>query len=299
MKFGEGVSFSLESLRRKDENGSWFVPAMNKLAIIYRYDILEREPDALKKSSEGGWRLIDELPDTDTRSGDIMSWATFAGRWKHNPSLVLKHLLKKHEGELVELQGGWVRGEEKFIPDALFDAQFASCEEEFRSCKGLDKGAGKKRSKYSADYHSWQRHIGKSRGKGKPAVGEPAVGGSGKGPADGGKGRSIMQRLHVGESFISNVLRVYPDGTWYVRQGVCMSLAHLFAKLGKRWTAAKLYQYYNLCNILACKRTHPWGSPANQAAASGRFATSGMYGHGRGGATRRWQGGSSADRSGG
>ena len=48
MKFGEGVSFSLESLRRKDENGSWFVPAMNKLAITYRYDILEREPEALK-----------------------------------------------------------------------------------------------------------------------------------------------------------------------------------------------------------------------------------------------------------
>ena len=113
----------------------------------------------------------------------------------------------------MELQGGWVRGEEKFIPDALFDPQFASCEEEFRSCKGLDKGAGKKRSKYSADYHSWQRHIGKSRGKGKPAVGEPAVGGSDKGPADGGKGRSIMQRLTLGEPFTSNVLHLCPDGT--------------------------------------------------------------------------------------
>ena len=91
-------------MRSKDENGRWFV-----------------EPRALRHSWYGGWKLIDELPDTDQLSGAIMDSATFASRWQQKPSEVLKHLLKKHEGELVELRGWWARGDEEFPPDELFD----------------------------------------------------------------------------------------------------------------------------------------------------------------------------------
>ena len=192
--------------------------------------------------------MIDELPDTDQLSGAIMDSATFASRWQQNPSEVLKHLLKKHEGELVELRGWWARGDEEFPPDELFDPQFASNDKDHRLCRVLDKGASMKRSKYSADYH---------RGKGKPAVG-----GLGKGPAVvGGKGKFVMQQLATGEPFHSNVLRLYPDGTWRVRRGTCTGLAHLFAALGEHWTAAQLYDYYNLCRVLACKRPHAWSLP--------------------------------------
>ena len=94
---------------------------MNLLAVTRKFDFLERQPRALCHSSDGGWKLIDELPDTDQLSGAIVDSASFASRWQRNPSEVLKHLLKKHEGELVELQGWWARGDEEFPPDELFD----------------------------------------------------------------------------------------------------------------------------------------------------------------------------------
>ena len=272
LRLGEGVRFTLESLRNKDENGRWFVAAMAFAAVTRRYEIVE-EPRALCHSWHGGWKLIDELPDTDQLSGAIMDSATFASRWQQSPALVLKHLLKKHEGELVELEGWWLEGTEEFPPDELFDAQFASNDTDFSRCKELDKGASMDRSRYSGDYRR-----GKGKRKGKPAVGEPAVGSSGKGPAVGGKGKSIMD-MTQGQPFTSNVLQLKPDGTWYARCGTCMSLAHLFAKLGERWTAAKLYEYYNICRVLACKRQHPWASPWRQQAAIERYKETGRYGH--------------------
>ena len=270
-----GQRFNLELLRNKDEYGRWFVPAMSFAAVTHRYDILERKPRALRHSWQGGWKLIDELPDTDQLSGAIMDSETFVSRWQQNPSEVLKHLLKKHEGELVELEGWWVQGTEEFPPDELFDPQFASNDTDFSLCKGLDKGASMERSRYSADYCR-----GKSKGKGKPAVGKPAFGSSGKGPAVGGKAKSIMD-MTQGWQFTSNVLQLRPDGIWYVRCGTCTSLAHLFAKFGERWTAAKLYEYYNICRVLACKRQHSWSSPWRQQAAIQRYQETGKYGHRR------------------
>ena len=113
------------------------------------------------------------------------------------------------------------------VPDALFDPQFASNEEDFRFCKTLAKGLGKGKDK--------------AKGKGKPAV--------------GGKGRHVLAR---GLPFESNILYWTEDGTWYCRKGICLSLAHLFAKCGRRFTAATLYEYYNLCRTIASKRPHAW-----------------------------------------
>ena len=216
-----------------------------------------------------------------------MSEETFGGsRWRRNHALVLKHLLKKHEGEMVELDGQWERGQGE-VPDALFDPQFACNDEDFMFCKGLGKGRSHERSKHAADYRAWVNRKpgfgkGKDKGKEQPAVGDtgqPAVGGGGgKGnPAVGGKGQFVLKR---GLPFVSNILRWEKDGIWHSRTGKCLSLAQLFAKCGRHITAAKLYEYYNLCTPIASKRPHPWSAPASQVSAIDRKETTGRYGHG-------------------
>ena len=235
--------------------------------------------------------LLADLPDTDG-TGILMSEEMFTSRWQSYPWPVVKHLLK-HEGDLVELEGRWERGQGE-VPDALFDPQFVCNEEDFTFCKGFGKsGDSYQRSKHAADYRAVNRRAegkgkgkdkakGKDKGKEQPAVGgtgQPAVGGGGgKGnPAVGGKGLCVLTR---GLPFESNILRWEQDGSWWVRTGRCLSLAQLFAKCGSHFTAAKLYEYYNLCRPIASKRPHPWSSPASQVAAIERKAATGRYGHG-------------------
>ena len=95
-------SFLLGALVEKDNEGRWFAPRRNNEAITRKHDILEREPLALKGSKVGGWFLVDELPDTDQLTGELMDPTVFAGRWQNDLGSVIKHLLKKHEGDLVE-----------------------------------------------------------------------------------------------------------------------------------------------------------------------------------------------------
>ena len=158
-------------------------------------------------------------------------------------------------GELVELEGWWERGSEQFPPDALFDEQFACSGQDFKLCKGMDKGAGMRRSNYVDLYDV------RSKGKGKPAVGGSGKAGKGE-PAVGehdlvqqGHARRVRLTLELTKGqyieemrlpFNSTVLRVIADGTWHCRRGTCMSLAHLFAMIGHGYTAARLYEYYNL-----------------------------------------------------
>ena len=94
----EGVEFTLTSSTEKNEDGRWFVPAQNFDAVTRRYDILERHWGATVPSWEGGWCLVDELPDTDELSGIPMSDYNFASRWQRDHELVLKHLLKTRGG---------------------------------------------------------------------------------------------------------------------------------------------------------------------------------------------------------
>ena len=118
----------------------YFVPWLNDRSITRKYDILQREPLALRGSDRGGWRLCDELPDTDVDGGNAMSWDKFMDprRWQGNEVKVPKHLFKKHEGELVEVVGKWVEGTGE-IPDPLFDPQFTQNEDDFKLCKSLDQ----------------------------------------------------------------------------------------------------------------------------------------------------------------
>ena len=61
---------------------------------------------------------------------------------------------EKHEGEVVELEGGWRRAHGD-VPDELFDPQFALNERDFKLCKSLDNstpGNSWQHSKYSSEY---------------------------------------------------------------------------------------------------------------------------------------------------
>ena len=83
LRMGEGVEFTLTSLTEQNGQGRWFVPAQNYDAITRRYDIIDREPEATIPSSQGGWRLVDELPDTVQPSGiPIMTDFISASRWQ-------------------------------------------------------------------------------------------------------------------------------------------------------------------------------------------------------------------------
>ena len=72
-QMAEGAEFTLTSLSEKNDQGRWFVPAQNFDAITHRYDMLERQWEAIVPSWQGGWCLVDELPDTDELSGIPMS----------------------------------------------------------------------------------------------------------------------------------------------------------------------------------------------------------------------------------
>ena len=157
----------------------------------------------------------------------------------------------------------------------MFDPQFASNRDDYLLCKRLDNEGASKRSQYSAEYRCLK---GNGRGKGKPPVADPAVGGNVGLPAVGGKGKGKSMK---DRQFTSRVLQMSPEaGSWRVRCGTCMSLAQLFAAFGKQWTAAKLYKYYNELALLACKRPHAWGNPVRQAASRQRYFETGKRGHG-------------------
>ena len=204
--------------------------------------------------------------------------------------MVLKHLFKKHEGELVEVVGKWVEGTGDIadIPDPLFDPQFTQNEEDFKLCKRLDQPSAIARSKYIHSYLA----KGKVRGKGKGQKGkgkeeeqgqpQPAVGGKGKHqPAVGGKpGGKSQQLLQMSHELHTNALYLRRDGTWRVREGKCISLPQLFRTMGEEYTSVQLYEYWHLLRPLACKKPHAWGSPVRQQAALERYAAMGRYGHG-------------------
>ena len=113
--------------------------------------------------------------------------------WQRDPSLVLFHLLRKHEGDLVELEGRWEEGQGEDL-DALFDPQFACSEEDFKFCKGYGKsGDSYERGKHAAAYRVVNRMTeeangGRTRarssqpfgGTGQPAVWRQRPVGSGK-----------------------------------------------------------------------------------------------------------------------
>ena len=232
-----------------------------------------------------------------------MSWEKFMdpSRWQggKGKGKVLKHLFKKHEGELVEVVGKWVKGTGD-IPDP----QFTQNEVDFELCKILDQPLAISRSQYSDLYlaKGKVRRGGKGKGqKGNLALGkgkeeeqgqpQPAVGGKGKhqpavGGKPGGKSQQLLQMSRGSGSpelpvLHTNALQMRRDGTWSVREGKCISLPQLFQTMGREYNSVQLYEYWHLLRPLACKRPHAWASPWRQQAVLERYKATGRYGHGK------------------
>ena len=70
--------------------------------------------------------MTDELPDTNELTGVPISDSDFLKIWDRNGELLIRSLIKKHEGESKEVAGHWVLSTEPVtsIPDSLFDPQF-------------------------------------------------------------------------------------------------------------------------------------------------------------------------------
>ena len=295
--YGGTQDFGLQEMTCKYDGNKYFVPWMNHKSTSRKFDILQREPDALKGSDMGGWRLCDELADTDFDGGKAMSWEKFRNpsRWRGDTALVLKHLFRKHEGELVEVVGKWVEGTGN-IPDPLFDPQFTQNWDDFKLCKSLDQPLAISRSQYSHSYLAKGKVHRGGKGKGQKGKGkeeeqgqpQPAVGGKGKhqpavGGKPGGKSQQLLQMSRGSGSpeLHTNALQMRRDGTWSVREGKCISLPQLFQTMGREYNSVQLYEYWHQLRPLACKRPHAWTSPWRQQAVLERYKATGRYGHGK------------------
>ena len=215
-------------------------------------------------------------------------------RWHGDKKMVLKHLFKKHEGELVEVVGKWVKGTGD-IPDP----QFTQNEVDFELCKILDQPLAISRSQYSDLYLAKGKVHRGGKGKGQKGKGkeeeqgqpQPAVGGKGKhqpavGGKPGGKSQQLLQMSRGSGSpelpeLHTNALQMRRDGTWSVREGKCISLPQLFQTMGREYNSVQLYEYWHLLRPLACKRPHAWASPWRQQAVLERYKATGRYGHGK------------------
>ena len=221
----------------------------------------------------------------------------YPSRWQGDKAKVLKHLFKKHEGELVEVEGKWVEGTGD-IPDPLFDPQFTQNEDDFKLCKSLDQPLAISRSQYSHSYLAKLKVHRGGKGKGQKGKGkeeeqgqpQPAVGGKGKhqpavGGKPGGKGSQQLSQMsrwqRCSPELHTNALQMRRDGTWSVREGKCISLPQLFQTMGREYNSVQLYEYWHLLRPLACKRPHAWASPWRQQAVLERYEATGRYGHGK------------------
>ena len=235
---------------KKDRN---FVERCLFEALTDFHTLVEKHPHAFAAvGAQGGhplWQLTRELPDLDYDDGTIIDELKFQNRWEQDPKQLLKHLFKKHEGEVVELEGWDVQGsgDPGEIPEILFHPQFALSEADFLACKGKSRDKGK----------------GKSKGKGKKGM--PAVGGKGK----------------QGRPWSNRAVKIAADGSWTYRQSRAISLNRLMLSLGHLYTAARLYRFWCHNTLLLLKRVHSWGAPERDAAAKQRHKTTGYYGFGR------------------
>jgi hypothetical protein len=261
----------------------------NYRAIGARHALFTRLRDG-----ERGWEaLLSSLPDTDGDGEHEILPGDFAKRWNNDPCDLLKHLFKKHEGSIVEVEADW-SGLRHGQPLAALIPSFD--EPQFALDWMQYQEANRRLSRNTGSLYIPRPNKGKGRGRGTKgkAVGgqggqpndpEPAIGG--KGPAVGGKGKG--KECDKGGFTYKTANRVLKltggnaDSVEYqVREGLVVSLPELFYELGKWYSAKELYQYFCSRPELAVKRQHAWASEVLRAAAVLRKEETGYYGWGRG-----------------
>ncbi len=273
-----GKTVSLDDFLNTFDGNRDFISHSTMNAHTARFELFQ-QLQAVPNGNASRWRLLTALPDTDG-TGEPITDSCFERRWWNHEDL-LKHLFKKHEGELAELWGEWVEFDRNLstdVFDKLSHAQFAKSSNEWSmrttgdrytdfQAAAVGKGKAVKGDGKAAT-------VGKGtavKGDGKPAAGGKgtAVKGDGK-PAAGGKGKGTEG---------SRVLSSH-DGEWMYRRATVISLPELFLKLGEHRSAAELYQYWHTRPLLTVKRPHSWAQPHRRAAAQIRFHETGYYGVG-------------------
>ena len=196
------------------------------------------------------------LPDTDF-SGRPIYPEDFQTRWGGDSTALIKHLFKKHEGEIAEVRGEWMPwyGEPP-SSGPMFHPQFATSEPQWVQLSAMWNGdvksKGKRKGSQSADGDT------SNRGKGSKS-------------ADGDMSNLVI-------SFRENVP---PGYDFAFRKASVVTLPALMLHLSDRFCAADLYAFYCSCRLLAIRRQHSWGSAVRRAAGVDRKATFGHWGHRR------------------
>ena len=92
---GGTQDFGLAEMTCMYDDDRYFGPWMNLRSITCKHDIFDREELAMVGSDEGGWRLCDELADTDADGGKAMSRETFMDRWRGDKNFLAQALVQE------------------------------------------------------------------------------------------------------------------------------------------------------------------------------------------------------------
>jgi len=241
---------------------------------------MTRLTEAMRSADGDRLTLLRELPDTDF-SGRPISAEIFQQRWQGNAQLLIKHLVKKHEAEIVELVGQWVPMEgPPPISGPFFHPQFAASASQWHEMKAMRKSQGK--------------GTGRGTGKGARPVSKSADGDKGRLSGDkgsksacggkvstpGGGGKGLKSDIFNQQTQVLSYCEGVPVGyTFAFRQAWVVTLPTLLWRLSNKFTAQELYSYYCSCRVLAHRREHSWTNPVRVAAAWHRKATTGHWGH--------------------
>ena len=246
--------------------------------VSWPWGAMTRLTEVTRSADGDSLTLLRELPDTDF-SGRPISSAIFQPRWQRDAQLLIKHLFKKHEGDIIELEGEWVpmRGDPPTSGPKIHP-QFAASEAQWhemramRQSQGKDTGKGARSGSKSADGDKGRMSGGKGS---KSAYGD-------KGSTSGGGGKGSKSATGDQSTRVLSFHEGVPPGYDFAfRQAWVLTLPTLFWRLSHLFTARDLYSFSCSCRVLANRREHQWTTPVRAAAASYRMATYGHWGHRR------------------
>ena len=237
------VTVHVDPKQQRSSKNLDFISTMNMIAIDHRHLIFEDNNISTSV-------LLTSLPDTDG-VGDEISQHDFQTRWQRDSLELLKHLFRKHEGEIFELSGEWMDFHPAIggsLPECLFHEQFAKTHEQWQLLSHFRKQKSEER---------------KGKGKGK-----------------GNKGKGKQPEAVIGATRILQPPK-WQGLPWQLREAVVITMPGLFYSLRDKFSACDLYRFWNNGELLAIKRAHAWAKPERIAAAKLRYQETGRYGFGR------------------
>ena len=193
--------------------------------------------------------LLTSLPDTDGQ-GDPIHWHNCLERWNTRSGVLLRHLLRKHSGEVAEAWGDWTPWYGRApMEGSLYHPQFAWDEEQFVELKSKAKGKGKK---------------GGKRGP-RSAHGDKS-----------GKSQLMAAQAPRGARVLS-FENIPPGYECAFRSAGVFTLPMIFYYCGSEFSASALYRFYCVSRLMCVRRAHSWSSYERTVAARMRYEATGHW----------------------